>query len=109
MPDEQPPKVALIAALDRNRAIGRGNQLPWRLPDDLKRFRDLTRGHPVIMGRKTYQSIGRPLPHRLNVVVSRQLDFAAPGVTVARSLPDALSACPPDQTIFVIGGGEIYN
>jgi len=103
------PRIALIAAVDRNRAIGRDNRLPWHLPDDLKRFRDLTRGHAVIMGRKTFASIGRPLPNRLNVVLTRQPTYAPPGVTVLHSLDEALQACPPKDTVFVIGGGEIYE
>ena len=102
-------RVALIAALDRNGAIGRGNRMPWHLPDDLKRFRDLTRSHPVVMGRRTFESIGRPLPDRLNVVVTRRADFGPPGVAVAHSLDAALHACPPGADIFVIGGGEIYR
>lgn len=106
-------KLSLIAACDRNRAIGKGNSLPWSLPDDLKHFRATTSGKPVIMGRKTYESIGRPLPNRLNIVITRQAGFrAAEGVLVTGSLDEAIGAAsnvPGVQEVFVIGGGEIYR
>lgn len=108
-------RVTLIAACDRNRIIGTGNRLPWSLPEDLKRFRQITSGHPVIMGRKTYESIGRPLPNRENFVITRNGAFAAPGVHRAGSLEQALEgareACRKAgvQEAFVIGGGEIYR
>jgi dihydrofolate reductase len=93
--------VSLIAALARNRVIGRENQLPWRLPEDLKRFKALTMGHPVLMGRKTSESIGKPLPGRLNLVVSR----------AGLSFDDALSKARDSGTdeLFVIGGAQIYE
>jgi dihydrofolate reductase len=106
-------RIALVAALARNRVIGRRNELPWRLPEDLRRFKTLTLGHPVVMGRKTHESIlgalGRPLPGRLNIVVTRSTDYAAPGCIVATSLEAALAAAPPAEEIFVIGGAEIYR
>ncbi len=99
-------KIALVAAMDKNRAIGRAGALPWHLPDDLKRFRALTLGKTVLMGRKTYQSIGRPLPRRRNVVLTRDPNFGSEGVEVVHSLDDALQL---EDEIMVIGGGEIYT
>ena len=96
--------ITLIAAIDEARAIGRAGQLPWRLPDDLKRFKALTLGKTVLMGRKTYASIGRPLPQRRNLVLTRDSSFAATGVEVVHDLQDAL-----EDDLFVIGGGEIYG
>lgn len=101
--------LILIAAASENNVIGQGNRLPWNLPDDLKHFRELTRGHPVIMGRKTYQSIGRPLPNRTNIVVSRDAQFQAPGCQVISSLDKALALVEQGQTAYVIGGGELYT
>lgn len=100
--------LALIAAVARNGVIGSGNALPWRLSADLKRFRALTLGHAVIMGRKTWQSIGHPLPGRQNIVVTRQPDLAAPGALVVASLDDALRAVTLPAPAFCIGGGELY-
>ena len=106
-------RITLVAALARNRVIGRRNALPWRLPEDLRRFKALTLGHPVIMGRKTYESIvaalGRPLPGRLNIVVTRSPAYAAPGCIVAASLEAAFAAAQPASEIFVIGGEAIYR
>lgn len=99
--------ITLIAAMDRNRVIGSGNRIPWRLPDDLARFRQLTSGHRVVMGRRTYESIGRPLPKRENVVISRNPGFQAAGCTVTASLYDAIAGHEPG-TVYVIGGAEIY-
>lgn len=102
--------VSLIAACDRNRIIGTGNRLPWSLPDDLKRFRQVTSGHPVIMGRKTFESIGRPLPNRENFVITRNPGFGVPGIRRVGSLEEAIEACRSAGVAeaFVIGGGEIY-
>lgn len=91
-----------------NRVIGRDNTLPWQLPADLKHFRRITMGHTIIMGRKSYQSIGRPLPGRTNVVVTRVRDFVAPGCIVAHSVEEALEAARTDAEPFVIGGAELY-
>jgi len=106
--DDHSPRITIVAALARNRIIGRGGALPWHIPDDLRRFRQLTLGHPVIMGRRTYESIGRPLPGRDNIVVSRSGRFAAPGCRVAHGLEDAIAAAAPAARVFVIGGAEIY-
>lgn len=98
-------KIALIAALDKNRAIGRQGALPWHLPDDLKRFRALTMGKTILMGRKTFDSIGRPLPRRRNLVLTRQRGLSLEGAEVVGSLEEALSQ---DEELWVIGGGEVY-
>ena len=100
--------LALIAAVARNGVIGGGNTLPWRLPADLKRFRALTTGHTVIMGRRTWESIGRALPGRQNIVVTRRPDYAAEGALVASSLDAALQAATLPAPAFCIGGGELY-
>lgn len=101
-------RLVLLAAVDRNRAIGKDNALPWHLPDDLKRFKRLTLGRPVVMGRKTYESIGRPLPGRTNIVVTRDRDLAIPGAAVVHSLDEALAASGAASEVFVIGGEQIY-
>ena len=109
MQDDRKPRVSLIAAVASNGVIGSDNALPWRLPEDLKRFKALTLGHPVIMGRKTYESIGRPLPGRRNIVISRTAGYAAEGCEVAGSFGAALAACRTgSDEIFVIGGAQIY-
>src|SRR5690606_30387326 len=92
-----------------NNVIGRGNDLPWRLPDDLKRFKSLTIGKPIIMGRKTYESIGRPLPGRTNIVISRQVGFSAEGCTAVTSLDEALTVAGDAPEVMVIGGAEIFR
>lgn len=102
-------RVSLIAALAENRVIGRNNTLPWRLPADLKRFRRLTTDHPIILGRKNYESIGRPLPNRTNIVVTRDRNYRAPGCTVVDSLEAAFAAAGSVTEIFVIGGAELYT
>jgi dihydrofolate reductase len=101
-------RITLIAALGRNRVIGKDNRMPWHISDDLKRFKSLTLGHPVVMGRKTFQSIGKPLPGRDNIVITRSDTFAAPGCRVVHSLPEALEAAQGAEEAFVIGGAEIY-
>ena len=100
--------ISLIVAMDRNRLIGRGNALPWRLPADLAHFKSITMGKPIVMGRKTYESIGRPLPGRHNIVISRNPDFAAPGCTVVVSVDAALAAAGAAPEIMVIGGAQLY-
>lgn len=103
--------LALIWAQARDRVIGAGGVMPWHLPEDLRHFRELTDGDPVIMGRRTWESLPerfRPLPGRENVVVTRRPEFAAPGATVMHSLDDALRA-PHDVTLWVIGGAELYG
>lgn len=101
------PEIAIIVAMAKNRTIGIDNTLPWRIPEDLKHFKALTMGHHLIMGRKTYDSIGRPLPGRTTVVVSRDRDLKIEGCIVAHSLAEAIAACTDDE-IFVVGGAEIY-
>lgn len=101
-------RISLIAALAENGIIGKDNALPWRLPADLKHFRRITTGHPVIMGRRNYESIGRPLPERRNIVMTRRPGYSAPGCTVVASLEAALAAARGAPETFVIGGAEIY-
>ena len=106
------PTLTLIAACARGGVIGIENRMPWHLPEDMKFFREATRGKPVIMGRKTWESLPdafRPLPGRLNIVVSRNPDFHAAGGTVVGSLADALTAAGDAETAFVIGGAELYR
>lgn len=93
----------------KNRVIGASGAIPWRLPEELKRFKRLTLGHHLIMGRKTWESIGRPLPGRASVVVTHQRDYRAPGALVMHSLDDAIAACAGDSEIFVIGGAGLYE
>lgn len=106
--------VSMIAAMAENRVIGKNNDLPWHLPDDMKYFMQTTKGHHCIMGRKNYDSLPekfRPLPHRTNIVVTHQQGFTAPGCTVVNSLEGALeiAAQNNEQEVFVIGGAEIYR
>jgi len=109
--------ISIICALGTNRAIGRGHELPWRIPEDLKRFKRITMGHPIVMGRKTHEAIGRELPGRTNIVITRNPGRRAGGCVVCHSLDDALAAAQdaeakrhPDKSpeVFIIGGGEIY-
>ncbi len=104
--------IALLVAVAHNGCIGAKGALPWHIPEDLKRFRDLTTGHTVIMGRKTWESLPerfRPLPNRRNIVITRQVDYPVPdGVTRVSRLEDVLVDASPDQSLFVIGGGEIF-
>lgn len=102
------PRVYLVAAVAANGVIGGNGKLPWHLPEDLKHFKALTLGHPVIMGRKTWESLGKPLPGRENIVVTRSPGFKAPGACVASSLDAALALCTGEPVVFVIGGGELY-
>ncbi|WP_435627456.1 dihydrofolate reductase [Candidatus Ferrigenium straubiae] len=99
--------LSILVAMAQNRTIGIDNTLPWRIPEDLKHFKALTMGHHIVMGRKTYDSIGRPLPGRTTVVVTRSRDLKLPGCIVAHSLAEAIAACAGDE-IFVVGGAEIY-
>jgi len=102
-------RLALIAAMAGNRVIGRDNQLPWRLSADLRHFKALTMGKPVIMGRNTYESIGKPLPGRSNIVVTRDPNYRAPGCEVVHSLEQALEAAAGHAEAMVIGGSELYR
>jgi len=101
-------RLAIIVAMALNRTIGAGNTLPWHCPEDLKRFKSLTMGHHMIMGRKTFDSIGRPLPGRTTVVLSRGRYRDIEGCMTARSLPEAIAACAGDSEIFIAGGADIY-
>ncbi|RFC33595.1 MAG: dihydrofolate reductase [Candidatus Nitrotoga sp. MKT] len=101
-------KLAIIVAMARNRTIGINNTLPWRIPADLKRFKSLTMGHHLIMGRKTFDSIGKPLPGRITVVVTRNDALKIEGCIMAHSLEEAIKACAGDDEIFIVGGAELY-
>jgi dihydrofolate reductase len=101
-------EIVLVAAMARDRVIGRAGGMPWHLPADLKHFKAVTSGHPVVMGRRTYESIGRPLPNRLNIVVSRSAPSLPEDVLVASSLDEAIERADADR-VMVIGGGEIYR
>lgn len=101
-------RVSILVAYDRNRAIGHGNKLPWHLPADLKRFKALTMGHHIVMGRKTYESIGRPLAGRANVVITREIGYRAEGSIVVDTLERALDVAQEDKEIFIIGGAQIF-
>jgi len=103
------PRISLLVAMAKNRIIGVNNTLPWRLPADLRHFKALTMGHHIVMGRKTYESIGKPLPGRTSVVVTRNANYKTPGVIVANSLEAAIAACGNDEEIFIIGGAELYR
>jgi dihydrofolate reductase len=101
--------LSIIVALSENHVIGSGNQLPWKLSADLKRVKALTMGHHLIMGRKTYESIGRPLPGRTNVIITRNGSYAPEGCVVVNSLAAALELAKEDSEAFVFGGGEIFR
>ncbi len=101
--------ISLIVAVSKNGIIGNKGRLPWHLPADLKRFKQLTMGHPILMGRKTFESVGKPLPGRTNIVITRQPDFQACGATMVHSLKEALLLCENEKEVFVIGGAEIYR
>ena len=102
-------RINIVVAMAENRVIGRGGSLPWHLPADLARFKQITLGHPLIMGRVTHESIGRPLPGRLNIVVSQTPDYAAAGCAVARSFDDALAQASTAAEVMVIGGRALYT
>ena len=105
------PQISIIVAHSRNMAIGKANALLWRLPEDLKRFKKLTTGHPIIMGRKTYQSINRPLPDRTNIIVTRDENLEIPGCIIVHSVTEAIEKAKEfdQKEIFIIGGAEIYK
>lgn len=103
------PIVSLIAAMANNRVIGKNNQMPWHLPADLGHFKSLTLGKPVIMGRKTYESIGRPLPGRRNIVISRNNHYKVEGCDTAVSLEDAMKLVNDVEELMIIGGGHLYS
>jgi len=101
--------ITMIAAIGSNNAIGKDNELLWHLPNDLKRFKKVTAGHHVIMGRKTYESLGRPLPNRTNIIISRNEEYRAEGCVVVNSLEAALAAAAADPNPFILGGAQIYT
>lgn len=118
--------ISLIAAISENRVIGRDNDLPWHIPEDLKRFKEITKGHPVIMGRKTYESIGRLLPNRTNIIITRDKEYTVEGAVIVNSLDEALRRAQDknvniehgtinhelstdENEIFIIGGGQIFE
>ncbi len=105
------PRISIIVAIDDERGIGRENTLPWHIPEDLKHFKEITSGHPVIMGRKTYESIGRLLPKRVNIIITRDESYVLEGAEIVHSLSDAIAlASKHDQEeIFIIGGGQIFT
>jgi dihydrofolate reductase len=101
--------LSIIVAISKNYCIGNDNELLWHLPKDLKFFKLHTSGKPVIMGRKTFESIGKPLPNRRNMVISSQVDYASDGIEVFNNLNEAIEACNGDEEVFIIGGGNIYK
>ncbi|MCX6172489.1 MAG: dihydrofolate reductase [Flavobacterium sp.] len=101
--------ITLIAAVAQNNALGKDNQLLWHLPDDFKRFKIITSGHYIIMGRKTFESFPKPLPNRTHVIITRQKNYNSEGCIVVNSLDEAIQSCPKNEAIFIIGGGEIYK
>lgn len=102
-------KISIIVAFDENRLIGRNNELPWHLPADLKHFKTITMGHHIIMGRKTYDSIGKPLPGRVSVIITRQQDLHIENCMVVNNLEAALEKCKGQDEIFIIGGAQIFK
>ncbi len=103
------PAISMIVARSRNHVIGRDNQMPWKISADLQFFKKVTMGYPIIMGRKTWESIGRPLPGRRNIVVSRNANYLAVGAELVHSLDDALTLLRDFQRVFVIGGQQLFN
>ena len=101
--------ISLIAAMGRNRVIGNENKLIWNVPEDMKRFRELTKGKPIIMGRKTFESIGKPLPNRINIIITRDLEFKATGCVVVHSPKEALSSAKDANETMIIGGAKVYE
>ncbi len=105
------PIISIIAAIGENRELGKDNKLLWHIPEDFVRFKQITLGHPVIMGRTTYESIGKPLPRRTNIVITRNKDYKADGCIIMNSLEEAIEAAmkKDNKEIFIIGGGQIYQ
>ncbi|WP_289664683.1 dihydrofolate reductase [Flavobacterium panacagri] len=101
--------IIMIAAAAENNALGKNNELVWHLPNDFKRFKALTTGHHIIMGRKTFESFPKPLPNRVHVIITRQENYQPEGCIVVDSIEKAIAACPENDDSYVIGGGEIYN
>ncbi|HEX5611786.1 MAG TPA: dihydrofolate reductase [Burkholderiales bacterium] len=103
------PRIYLVAAIAANGVIGAQGRLPWHLPEDLRRFKQITLGHPVVMGRKTWESIGKPLPGRENIVITRRRDYRAPGAVLVASLDEALAHCKDQDRVYVIGGSAVFR
>lgn len=105
------PKISIIAAISENKVIGRDNKLPWNIPEDLKRLKRITLNHPIIMGRKTYDSIGKPLPNRINIILTRDKQYKVDGAIVAHSIEQAIDKAKEvdPEEIFIFGGGEIFR
>jgi dihydrofolate reductase len=101
--------VTMVVAIGENNAIGKNNELLWNLPKDLRHFKTITSGHTVIMGRKTFESVGKPLPKRRNIIITRNTEFAVEGAEVVHTIEDALELCKADEEVFIIGGAEIYK
>ena len=101
--------VSIIVAMDINRVIGKDNQLPWRLPRELQYVKKTTMGHPIILGRKNYESIGRPLPGRRNIILTRDENFSAEGCEIAHSIEEVYKLCENEEEIFIFGGEQIYK
>ncbi|WP_413999459.1 dihydrofolate reductase [Flavobacterium sp. W1B] len=101
--------IIMIAAVAENNALGKNNELVWHLPNDFKRFKNLTSGHHIIMGRKTFESFPKPLPNRTHIVITRQKDYKPEGCIVVNSIEEAIKICPENEISYVIGGGEIYE
>ena len=101
--------ITIIAAIGKNGELGKNNDLIWHLPNDLKRFKKVTAGHHVIMGRKTFDSLGKPLPNRTNIIITRNINFKADGCVIVNSLEEALVAAKTDKNPFILGGAEIYK
>jgi dihydrofolate reductase len=101
--------ITIIAAIAKNNALGKDNDLIWHLPEDLKRFKKLTSGHHILMGRNTFESIGKPLPNRTSVIITRNKHYYKDGCLIAHSLEEALELASKDEEIFIIGGAQIYD
>ncbi|KVV13797.1 dihydrofolate reductase [Flavobacterium sp. TMP13] len=101
--------IIMIAAVAENNTLGKNNELVWHLPNDFQRFKKLTTGHHIVMGRKTFESFPKPLPNRTHIIITRQLDYQAEGCLIVDSIEKALQLCPNDQDSYIIGGGEIYK
>lgn len=101
--------IIIIAAVSENNALGKNNDLVWHLPDDFKRFKQLTSGHYIVMGRKTFESFPKPLPNRTHVIITRQKNYSPEGCLIANTLQEAMQLCPKNEDTYIIGGGEIYN
>jgi len=101
--------ISIVVAIAENNAIGKDNQLLWRLPKDLKHFKEVTNGHTIVMGRKTFDSVGKPLPNRRNIVITRDIQLQIEGAEVVNSLEEALELCDPMEEVMIVGGAEIYR